>query len=384
LDGLAASLSKLFNCFSQKFQCSISLNGKGKIQIDNELKFKSIDIQFEWNFPEFAAGMLEIYDQKNKIAGKVVSSHKPLRPGLRGITLFANGRQVNTPEFFGLPESSHVFSYIAGWLNVDFVDELSEDVISTNRQSLNWELPQIAILHTFLIAALRKIIIAWREKRKEASRQELPKIANFDTQNWLATMTDQIRIDVASLVESVLNETDVSAEKQAEVIGLVHKVVPDYPQYHWRHMHSEVQQVSEQAYKNGDFYSAFMEAVKRYANTIKKSTGRVDDDHPLMGAVFGPSRAGSPKILSVAAKYKRPDGSDFNARTLDNIETGQRELSQGIISGCRNPVMHEEAVDLRASNLFSEKDCLDALSILSHLFRRLDDALETIAAAKNP
>ena len=135
LEGLAAALSKLFNCFSKDFACSISLNDKNPIQIDNELKFKSIDIQFEWNFPEFGKAMPEIYDQKSKITGKIVSSYKPLRPGLRGITLFANGRQVNTPEFFGLPESSHVFSYIAGWLDVDFVDELREDVISTNRQS---------------------------------------------------------------------------------------------------------------------------------------------------------------------------------------------------------------------------------------------------------
>ena len=59
--------------------------------------------------------------------------------------------------------------------------------------------------------------------------------------------------------------------------------------------------------------------------------------------------------------------------TID-IEEGQKLLSMGIMTGARNPVAHEEIAELRDSGLFSEKDCLDALSLLSHLFRRLDDA----------
>ena len=43
---------------------------------------------------------------------------KPLKPGLRGISLFANGRLVNAAEFFGVSESSHAFSYFTGWLDV--------------------------------------------------------------------------------------------------------------------------------------------------------------------------------------------------------------------------------------------------------------------------
>jgi len=66
--------------------------------------------------------------------------------------------------------------------------------------------------------------------------------------------------------------------------------------------------------------------------------------------------------------------TDFQDTTKTNIEDGQKLLSMGIVAGCRNPVSHEEICDLLESNLFTEKDCLDALSILSHIFRRLDDA----------
>jgi len=90
-----------------------------------------------------------------------------------------------------------------------------------------------------------------------------------------------------------------------------------------------------------------------------------------MGKVYGKE---ANKVLKVAKNYKKTDGTDFNNSTIENIEEGQKLLSMGIMTGARNPVAHEEIAELRDSGLFSEKDCLDALSLLSHLFRRLDNA----------
>lgn len=383
-EGLAISLSKLFNCFSSDFRCFVSLNDDEEIEVNNQLKFKNIDEQFKWDFPDFSESVDSTYEHKSKITGAIISTEKPLKPGLRGITLFANGRLVNTAEFFGIPESSHVFSYLAGWLNVDFIDNIEEDVISTNRQSLNWELPIIASLKDFLVAALRKVITEWRIKRNEASKKAVIDQTNIDTEKWLSTLPDNLKSDVRGIVDSVVTENEIPTEKQADVIRMVHNLIPEYPYYHWRHIHPQVQNVSEQAYKNADYYTAFHEAAKRYANTVRQhSNNFTGDDHPMMGAVFGSER-GQTKILPVAGKYKRPNGSDFNQSTIENIENGQRELSQGVIRGCRNPVAHEEHVDLRESNLFGEKDCLDALSLLSHLFRRLDDAIEAATSNQNP
>ena len=71
--------------------------------------------------------------------------------------------------------------------------------------------------------------------------------------------------------------------------------------------------------------------------------------------------------------------SDFlNKKTIkntkENIEDGQKFMSMGLMAGVRNPLAHEEKKELKTTNLFSEKDCLDILSLISHLFRRLDDA----------
>ena len=89
-----------------------------------------------------------------------------------------------------------------------------------------------------------------------------------------------------------------------------------------------------------------------------------------MGQVFGHNNQ-----LSVSANYKKPDGNNFNSDTLKSIEDGQKFLSMGIVAGGRNPVSHEEIKDLRDSDLFSEKDCLDGLSLLSHLMKRLENAV---------
>jgi hypothetical protein len=47
-----------------------------------------------------------------------------------------------------------------------------------------------------------------------------------------------------------------------------------------------------------------------------------------------------------------------------------------MVSSVRNPLAHEIHKELSISGLYTEKDCLDALGLLSHLSRRLDDALE--------
>lgn len=71
---------------------------------------------------------------------------------------------------------------------------------------------------------------------------------------------------------------------------------------------------------------------------------------------------------------KRPNGNSFSPQTLENIEEGQAHLSRGVVAGGRNVVAHEESRDLSETGLFTEKDCLDFLSILSHLFKRLKES----------
>lgn len=95
------------------------------------------------------------------------------------------------------------------------------------------------------------------------------------------------------------------------------------------------------------------------------------DDGPLMMKVFNenPKEA----MLHIAQSATRPDGTPFGSKTKKSLEGAQRYLSAGIVSGYRNPLSHETHNDLSVAGVISEQHCLDALSLLSLLYTRLDN-----------
>jgi len=365
---LAISLSKLFNFYDKTFTVTV-IKGDVKIPVNRELKYSDLKKQFEFAFPGYAAGKEVDYQYKDDIAGGVITTEIPLRPGLRGITLYANGRLVNAPEFFGRSESSHFYSYVTGWLEVDFVDNWEEDVISTNRQSLNWDLENTEILRDFLQSILSEIQKDWRKMRKDEKRKKIAEKIRVDIPEWYSKLPKEIQPKIESIVDSI-DRSELTAEEESDTVKSLHTLIPEYPYYHWRHLHPEVQESSKGDYQSEDYYRAFTESAKRYINSVRDKSGSSNpSEQSMMGEVFGDNPA-----LIVTKNYKRPNGDDFPEHIKNDIQKGQKFLSMGVVSGGRNPLSHEEISNLRDSGLFSEKDCLDMLSLLSHLSKRLEDS----------
>lgn len=371
-EGLAVSLSKLFNLFNNTFEVYITKQGGNTIKIDDKLKYKDLTSQVEWILPN--SNVTNEYLVKRNVSGKIIATEKPLKPGLRGITLYAHGRMVNTPQFFGASESSHVFSYLTGWLDVDFVDELEDDVISTDRQSLSWDLPVTLELQVHLKEMLSLIEKDWREKRKLERQKRISSQTKIDVNEWYSKLPTTVKSGVENIVSSIVENSELETEKQNELVDNLHRLLPEYTYYHYRHLHEIVRKVSEKGYQNQDYYRAFEETMKRYILEVQRKSGLTDTEVALMNKAFGKEEK---QVLKVTKKYKRINGDNFNTTTIENIEEGQRWLSAGIMTGARNPVAHEEISELQESGLFTEEDCLDSLSLLSHLFRRLDDAVNT-------
>jgi uncharacterized protein (TIGR02391 family) len=371
IEEYAESIARMFN-FNNDFVVSLSLNDGSPILIDNRLKYKNIIPEFKWDLSEIHNLTVSEYENKHKILGEIVTTAKPLKANLRGITLFANGRLVNAPEFFGPTESSHFYSYATGWLNVDFIDNWNEDIISTNRQSIDWENPLTANLREYLADCLKIIEKDWRRLRKEKKRTSVIRTNNIDVENWVNTLEGDVKDNVGSLLNVFEDTPEISEETQQSSIQLLHNLIPEYPNLHWRSIHPDLKSVSEKYYIAQDYYGAFIEALKRYIAEVKRKSGKSNiDERALMQAVF------NKRILSVTKKFSKTDGSSFDTRTIDNIEAAQQMLSEGIVAGGRNPIQHEEVIELSTTGLFSERDCLDFLSLLSHLFRRLRDSETT-------
>jgi uncharacterized protein (TIGR02391 family) len=368
---LAIGISKLFNFIDSKFKVVIRLNNERPFNVDNKLKYTNINPEFRWSFPARNVFIDSAYEYRKFFKGRLISTEKPLKPDLRGITLYANGRLINVPEFFGASESSHFFSYLTGWFDVDFVDDWKEDVISTNRQSLNWDLDKPKKLKQILRDCLTKIERDWRKKRREKRRKEIKLKTNVDISKWYGALPDEVLNRIRPLIDIIIDKSELAEDDQSSAVNNIHSLVPEYPYLHWRHLHGTVQKASMSDYTKRDYYRAFIEAAKKYINDVRSKTGSTNSsDSGMMGEVFGRSSS----KLSVTKKYKKKDGSDFQQSTKDSIEDGQKFLSMGILSGHRNPLSHEEISQLRESDMFSEKDCLDGLSLLSHLFKRLENA----------
>lgn len=365
----AENIAKLFN-FQDEFIVYLSLNDGEPIKIDNKLKYQNITSEFEWNIQDVVGVNEKDYSEKVNIHGTIITTEKPLKANLRGVTLFANGRMVNYPEFFSPSESSHFYSYTTGWLNVDFIDNWDEDVISTNRQSIDWENPKTLELREYLASCLSVIERQWREKRKEKKKEKISKTVNLNVSDWLGKLPTEnnVQTNVETIVNLLDDTPELSEDTQQKVTQLLHQIAPEYANLHWRNLENDIRSVSEKYYQNSDFYTAFIEALKKYVSEVKKKSGLSNMlDRNLMQAVF------NGKLL-VTKKYKKTDNSEFDKLTIQNIEDGQKLLSEGIVAGGRNPLQHEEHLELSKTGLFSEKDCLDFLSLLSHLYKRLNDS----------
>lgn len=371
LNSTATALSKLFNCFDKTFKVVMSRNDDEELELTRELKYESIDKEFEWSVVDLCKTTESEYPFKNLLKGKIISSKKPMKPDLRGITLYVNGRLANVPSFFGVSEAGHTFSYLTGWIDADYLDEFDKDLISTDRQSLSWDLPEAQELQEFLQKIIRFLVRDWSAKRKTAKEQSNTEKTGINISNWYATVPDDVRPKLSSVINKISDKPEIDDEDFSSVVHQVYDLIPPYTYFHYRILHGQVQDASKVHYQQKDYYSAFQEALKRYKNAVKSKSGvTATEDLDIMSKSFGKD-----KPLKTTANFKlRPNGQPFSETTLSNIEEGQQALSRGIVQGGRNIVSHEEHVDLKESGLFTEKDCLDLLSLLSHLYKRLDES----------
>lgn len=363
-ESLATSLSKIFITDS-KFAIAVHRNGDKPIDVANERKYDGLDREVEWKVPADVKKE-EAYLKEKGITGHLIATAKPIAPktNMRGVALFSRKKLVNLPEYFGDSTSSHFFSYLTGWLEVDFIDDLPEDVIATNRQSLNWDHPQMAELRTKLRSVLNWLEQDWREKRAAIRDKKLTQATGVDVKAWLDTVPEDIRKHLGPVLTNMVKDSELSEETTSAVVKNIHAIVPEYPRYHWRHLHPEIQAIAKDDYVNARYFDAADKASRLYIQRVKEKSG-IDtaNDSGDMDAIFNPENG---KLMV----------TDCSNPTHKNIQVGQQMLSKGVVAGFRNPLTHKvDRKKLVDTGLFTEKDCLDVLSLVSHLFGRLDKAV---------
>ena len=266
---------------------------------------------------------------------------------------------VNAPEFFSDSTSSHVFQYLTGWIRADFIDLLDEDVISTNRQSLNWEHDEMQMFRAWLQELVSKVSADWRIKRKGKKEDEFKSQTGIDKDKWMSTLPSDIKKSVETIVKKLSDDEGVS-ESFNPVIQALYEIVPEYPELHWRHLHSSIKDRIKTYYDNKQYAEAADQGTKIYAQIVRDTSGS-DKDGTKIAEVF--SQNNTP-LITVA---------DLTTESGKNIQQGQEHLTRGVMAGFRNPMNHQP-FDKLVPSTFSQLDCLNVLSLISYLTTRLDYA----------
>ncbi|WP_461640005.1 ATP-binding protein [Labilibaculum euxinus] len=219
LENIALSLSKKFLIFD-KMKTTLFLDKENETPVTNELKFRELKTQFEWRFPHKKYD--EEYEYWKEIAGTIYTLETPVKDTeMRGIYLTSRGKIVNNADFYGARDNDQFHSYVTGYLEVDFIDDFEDDVISTDRHSLNWENEKTKELQDYLQKIIRKVGSEWKGKRANIKRESIKEIKHLNISDWQNLLPTYERELSDRIIDPILENSSIDVEESSQIIGNV-------------------------------------------------------------------------------------------------------------------------------------------------------------------
>ena len=217
---IAMGLSKKFLIFDQ-LSTAIQHNSVDDILITNELKFSNFKEEFRWEFPNKEIGGDE-YAYWENIKGSIITLQTPIKDTeMKGIYLTSRGKIVNNAGFYGLRDTDQFHTYVTGYLEVDFIDDLEDDLISTDRQSLNWEHDVTRELQDYLQKIIKKVAAKWRKKRSQRKVDDIRKNTGLNINQWQSDLPTYERDLAKKIIDPILENPTLDIDESAEIIGNV-------------------------------------------------------------------------------------------------------------------------------------------------------------------
>ncbi len=125
-----------------------------------------------------------------------------------------------------------------------------------------------------------------------------------------------------------------------------------------RNFHPEIMKNCSKLYFDGHYFHAVFEAAKIYHQLVQNKSQSIKEGQYLMLQAWNPDR-GTLKVTKCVSS------------TDKNVQEGIAFLSAGLMRAIRNPTAHEPA------HLWpiTKEECLDILSFISFLMKKLDQAV---------
>jgi Histidine kinase-, DNA gyrase B-, and HSP90-like ATPase len=97
-------------------------------------------------------------------------------PEFQGVSVFCGIKVAQTPFFFDLSgglSGQHGQQYLFGYVRADYLDHLTDDLITTERQRINWENPDAARLLDWGQKRIKQLLSIWTARRGEERQRQI-------------------------------------------------------------------------------------------------------------------------------------------------------------------------------------------------------------------
>lgn len=225
---LAANLSKTFTLFDENFKCTIYYNDQDEIiDLNPKFRFKQFNYDFLLKYPNDFE-QKEIFDELREeshyreifetIEGELYVSDVPLKSSNNGFQLFSRGKSVQSNTFFNYRANDNIHAYMYGYFNVDFIDDLSEDLIATDRKSLNWTNDISIDLEEVLKIILRKATTKFRKLKENKKYDRFIEVTGFNPQKYENTLQANQRPVANKIFQSIITSEGLDDNSSVELI----------------------------------------------------------------------------------------------------------------------------------------------------------------------
>ncbi len=157
---------------------------------------------------------------------------------LRGVSVFCGIKVAQTPFFFNLSgglSGQHGQQYISGQVQADYLDKLDADIITTERQRINWEHPESKPLEEWGRNRIKSLLSIWKDRRAEENLKRIDDRAGLFSKR-LARLSSTERRTVNSAIKKIAGIESISEDQFEELSngiltawegGRLHELISD-------------------------------------------------------------------------------------------------------------------------------------------------------------
>ncbi len=210
-----ASLARRFLINSTADEFSVKVNGQ---IMSDDVDASSIEMSFPRDLPDDDKESRNVnidddgwgtedIDEGKRVRWRVQFFKELVKDEeLSGVTIFAHKKLAQRPFMFNVSGglgSQAGPEYMSGQVVADWVDELTTEMISTERQRLRWEHPELKKLEGWGQNLIRRLLSIWKSKRTEEKMNYLKeKVGTFsDRLESLGSEGKPVRKAIKKLAE---------------------------------------------------------------------------------------------------------------------------------------------------------------------------------------